>query len=82
MTVITTSGNRIRLDLFPENSRGGGRVFIEVKTGPTGGLSKKQAQGIPSLATSGGLAVGERAAQAQFLPGRPIGPSRVRLIYR
>ncbi|HEY1590257.1 MAG TPA: hypothetical protein VGF81_00580 [Solirubrobacteraceae bacterium] len=78
---VESGGVRVRIDLYAQLPNGQ-RAFIEVKTGATAGLNARQAIGYPSVIKSGGVAYGQRAAEAGFVPGRPFPPTQVWVVHQ
>ncbi|MFT3838512.1 MAG: RHS repeat-associated core domain-containing protein [Myxococcaceae bacterium] len=73
---IESGGVRTRPDLFVELPSGQ-QVFLEIKTGPSAGLTPNQAAAFPKIWTQGGVPRGANAAAAGLTPGVPIGPTPV-----
>jgi hypothetical protein len=78
---VESGGVRVRIDLYAQLPNGQ-RAFIEVKTGATAGLNARQVIGYPSVIKSGGVAFGQRAAEAGFVPGRPFPPTQVWVVHQ
>jgi hypothetical protein len=51
--------------------------FIDAKTGPNAPLTPNQRIGYPEIRTQGGVPRGANAAEAQLIPGKPLGPTPV-----
>jgi hypothetical protein len=73
---VEAGGVRTRPDLFVELP-GGQRAFIEVKTGPSAGLTPNQGTAFPSISSQGFTPFGANAAGAGLTPGMPAGPMPV-----
>ena len=79
ITMETASG-RTRPDLLVRDAEGNLK-FIESKCGPGACLNPNQAGRFPELQQSGGIPRGQNATAAGLTPGRPIGPTPVRVDY-
>ena len=77
---VEAGGVRTRPDLFVEQPCGT-RCFVEVKNGPTAGLTPNQSTAFPVIQSTGGVPVGANAAAAGLTPGVPIGPTPVWVVY-
>lgn len=73
---VDAGGVRTRPDLFVEDAAGN-RFFVEVKNGPSAGLTPNQKAAFPTIESSGGVPAGKNAAAAGLKPGTPIGPTPV-----
>ncbi len=78
---VEAGGVRTRPDLFVETPCGV-RCFVEVKTGPTAGLTPNQTTAFPEIISSGGVPRGANAAAAGLPPGQPIGPTPVWVVHQ
>ena len=72
----------MRVDIAVSRADGQEVFFVEVKSGPTARLTSNQRLGYTEISAIGGTPVGERAFQAGFFPGLPIGPTRVIVVRR
>ena len=81
---IAVSGLKIgtepRPDLFVEDACGN-RCFVEVKTGPSAGLTKNQSKAFPWIQSQGFIPRGGNAAAAGLTPGQFYGPMPVWTVY-
>jgi hypothetical protein len=78
---VEAGGVRTRPDLYVELPCGT-RCFVEVKNGPSAGLTPNQRVAFPVIQSAGGVPVGANAAAAGLTPGVPIGPAPVWVVYR
>src|SRR5262249_58702944 len=78
---LDVNGVRTRPDLFVELPNGQ-RVFLEVKTGPSAGLTPNQTTGFPGVWSGGAVPAGPNAAAAGLTPGVPPGPPPVSSLYQ
>lgn len=78
---VEAGGVRTRPDLFVELPCGT-KCFIEVKTGPSAGLTPNQATGFPAIRSSGAIPRGRNAAAAGLTPGVPMGPTPVWTVWQ
>jgi RHS repeat-associated protein len=77
---IDAGSVRTRADLyvqFPNGTTG----FLEVKTGPSAGLTTNQSIAYPVISSQGGVPQGANAAAAQLTPGVPIAATPVWTVY-
>lgn len=77
---IEAGGVRTRPDLFVELPNGQ-LAFLEIKTGPSAGLTANQTVAFPIIWTRGGIPIGPNAAAAGLTPGVPIPPTPVWTVY-
>ncbi|MGH3937264.1 MAG: hypothetical protein ACRDTG_01300, partial [Pseudonocardiaceae bacterium] len=78
---IEAGGVRTRPDLFVELPSGQ-PAFLEVKTGPSAGLTPNQTTAFPQIAAQGGVPRGANAAAAGLTPGTAIGPTPVWVVHQ
>jgi RHS repeat-associated protein len=77
---VDAGGVRTRPDIFVQNADGS-YSFVEVKNGPSAGLTPNQTIGYPAIQAGGAVPAGANAAATQVLtPGVPVGPIPVRAI--
>ena len=77
---VEAGGVRTRPDLFVEDACGN-RCFVEVKNGPSAGMTPNQRAAFPVIQAQGGVPVGANAAAAGLTPGVPIGPTPVWVVH-
>jgi hypothetical protein len=77
---VEAGGVRTRPDLFAELPNGQ-QAFLEIKTGPSAGLTPNQTKAFPQISTQGGIPRGANAAGAGLTPGTAIGPTPVWTIH-
>ena len=80
-TTIEAGGVRTKPDLYAELPCGT-RCFLEVKTGPSAGLTPNQTVGYPAIRAGGGIPRGGNAAAAGLTPGVPMPPTPVWVVHQ